>query len=267
MMGCRRWCPAWSKKFPSFYHDPESNHTFCRLCRNSNIPHAKMCSWALGLTPPSSGWRMRKLVRHLSSFEHQTVHEMVVELCDNVLDYQKKHGGKSPKGASNPASLMGEPDVFNASPSPVTFQTVLDTLTLEELTRQAHCAFDPEQLSKTPVLALKELKKRRKRSIDFSRPSMVVKAPKIEVPEILPAVLGRNESTTSSDRLTLEIATTSHNFKSSESGSEAVFDGNISNENYEDSAENGEFTEHEQNGDSFDGFSNNLGLSLPPSFD
>lgn len=77
----RRWCPLWSKKFPSFCHDPVQNFTYCRICRHSNITESKVSLWAIGQGPPLSGWRVRRLMRHLYSTEHTAAREVALEVC------------------------------------------------------------------------------------------------------------------------------------------------------------------------------------------
>nr|XP_026692356.1 uncharacterized protein LOC100179512 [Ciona intestinalis] len=256
----RRWCPAWSKKFPSFYHDKEQNFTYCRLCRCSSIPHAQVCKWATGLTPPSSGWRMRRLVRHLSSFEHQTAHATAVDRCQSVIDYQQKNNGSLPPDAEDPDSILGEADSFFVSFSPVTFRSVLETLTFEELTRKAHSTFETEQLKFGHSEYFKQIK--RKSNQDSLRPSLVVKSAKLDQ---LPSVTKYPDIEADDEmrQVTLEIAT---NQETSENDTDSEVD-LASKELHGDRHDNVNFTtSNGQNGDNFDS-SSNIALTLPPSFD
>lgn len=84
----RRWCPLWSKKFPSFCHDPIQNFTYCRICRHSNITESKVSLWAIGQGPPLSGWRVRRLMRHLYSTEHTAAREVALEVCRKSADIE-----------------------------------------------------------------------------------------------------------------------------------------------------------------------------------
>ena len=52
-----------------------------RICRHSNITESKVSLWAIGQGPPLSGWRVRRLMRHLYSTEHTAAREVALEVC------------------------------------------------------------------------------------------------------------------------------------------------------------------------------------------
>nr|CAB3262335.1 uncharacterized protein LOC100179512 [Phallusia mammillata] len=139
----RRWCPVWSQKFPSFSHDPVKNFTFCRLCRNSRIPLSQGCVWAVGQGPPMSGWRVRRLMRHLGSQEHIAARQAALDTCKRALEYEKKNG--SDEESACPSELFGDPSMILGNcddglehPGTLTFKDVSKLLNVEMVMMKAY---------------------------------------------------------------------------------------------------------------------------------